>query len=110
MTLFQKILARQIPADIVYEDEWTFAFRDIHPQAPTHILVCPREPIAKLSASTEDQATILGRCLRTVAIVAESEGLSDYRVAINNGAAAGQTVFHLHLHLLGGRGFGWPPG
>ena len=110
MTLFEKIIARQIPAQIVYEDEHTFAFRDISPQAPTHVLVVPKKALAKLSEARDGDAELLGRCLLAANKVAELEGLTDFRVAINNGAGAGQSVFHLHLHVLGGRGFGWPPG
>lgn len=110
MTLFEKIIARQIPANIVYEDEWTLAFRDIAPQAPTHILVVPKEPIPALAEAEEAHTELLGRCLQTVRKVAAQEGLEHYRVVTNNGEAAGQSVFHLHFHLLAGRGFGWPPG
>jgi len=110
LTLFEKIAARQIPAKIVYETDDIIAFRDINPQAPTHLLVCPKLPLPKLSDATLDHAELLGKCLLAVAEVARREGLVDYRVAINNGAGAGQSVFHLHLHLLGGRSLGWPPG
>lgn len=110
MTLFEKIIARQIPASIVYEDEWTLAFRDIAPQAPTHVLVVPKKPIDRLSSATDEDTLLLGRCLTTVRKVAELEGLEHYRVVANNGEAAGQSVFHLHFHVLGGRGLGWPPG
>lgn len=109
-TLFQKIIAREIPADIVYEDEATLAFRDVQPQAPTHILVIPKKPLTRLSDAGADDAELLGRLLQTVNRVAASEGLADFRVVVNNGAGAGQSVFHLHLHLLGGRPFRWPPG
>ncbi len=110
MTLFEKIIARQIPASIVYEDEETLAFRDIEPQAPVHILVIPKRPIPQLSLAAPEDGVLLGRLLQTVQLVAKQEGLVDYRVNINNGAGAGQTVFHLHLHLLGGRPLSWPPG
>jgi len=110
MTLFEKIIARQIPAQIVYEDEETLAFRDIHPQAPVHILVIPKKPISQLSEATAQDGELLGKLLLTVNQVAHQENLKDYRVVINSGAGAGQTVFHLHLHLLGGRSLGWPPG
>ena len=115
-TLFEKIIARQIPADIVYEDAHAVAFRDIHPQAPVHILVVPRRPLTRLSEAdpggggSGGDAELLGRLLLAVNAVAAQERLTDYRVVINNGAGAGQTVFHLHLHLLGGRALGWPPG
>lgn len=110
MTLFEKIIARQIPANIVYEDDQSLAFRDIAPQAPTHILIIPKKPLPMLSESTEEDSALLGHLLRVVSKVAKQEGLVDYRVNINNGAGAGQTVFHLHIHLLGGRPFSWPPG
>ena len=110
-TLFEKIIAREIPADIVYEDSLAIAFRDINPQAPMHVLVCPKKPIVMIStAIAEDQAT-LGHLMLVAAKVAAAEGHGDaFRVAINNGAAVGQSVFHLHLHVLGGRRFAWPPG
>lgn len=110
MTLFEKIILRQIPANIVYEDAHAVAFRDIHPQAPTHILVVPRKALTKLSDASEEDSELLGRLLLAVNAVAKQEGLVDYRVVINNGAGAGQSVFHLHLHILGGRPLGWPPG
>ncbi len=109
-TLFSKIIQRQIPADIIYEDDQALAFRDINPQAPVHFLVIPKKPIAKLSdASDEDQA-LLGHLLLVANKVAAQEGLTDFRVNVNNGAGASQTVFHLHIHVLGGRPFSWPPG
>jgi len=110
MTLFEKIIAREIPAAIVYEDEHTVAFRDISPKAPVHILVVPRKAIPRLSQAESQDAELLGHCLNAVRIVAAQEGLSDYRVVINCGPQAGQTVYHLHLHLMGGREMGWPPG
>jgi len=110
VTLFEKLIAREIPADIVYEDEWAVAFRDIHPQAPVHLLVVPRAPIPRLSAATPEDVERLGRCLDAVRRAALQEGLSSYRVVTNDGPDAGQTVPHLHFHVLGGRGFGWPPG
>ncbi|MGB7085970.1 MAG: histidine triad nucleotide-binding protein [Phormidesmis sp.] len=109
-TIFSKIIRREIPADIVYEDDLCLAFRDITPQAPTHILVIPKKPIPKLAdAQTEDKA-LLGHLLFAVSAIARQEKLDGYRVVINTGEEAGQTVFHLHLHLLGGRALGWPPG
>lgn len=109
-TIFGKIINKEIPADIVYEDDRALAFRDVNPQAPTHILVIPKQPIAKLSDAGEDQADLLGHLLLVANKVATDAGLEDYRVAVNNGAGAGQSVFHLHLHVLGGRPFSWPPG
>ncbi len=110
MTLFEKIVARQIPADIVYEDDQTLAFRDIHPQAPVHVLVIPKAPLVQLSAATEADAALLGRLMLAVQRTAAALGLRDYRVVINNGAGAGPSVFHLHAHVLAGRPLSWPPG
>lgn len=109
-TLFTKIINREIPADIVYEDDLCLAFRDINPQAPTHILLIPKKPIPKLSDATPADHALLGHLLIKVEAVAEQLGLSGFRVVINNGEEAGQTVFHLHLHILGGRSMAWPPG
>ncbi len=109
-TLFTKIINREIPADIVYEDDLCLAFRDINPQAPTHVLLIPKKPIPKLSEATPDDHALLGHLLIKVGAVAEQLGLSGFRVVINNGEEAGQTVFHLHLHILGGRSMAWPPG
>lgn len=110
MTLFERIIAREIPADIVWEDDAVIAVRDLHPQAPVHVLVIPKKPIPRLGEATPDDAVLLGRCLLAVGEVARHLHLVDYRVVINNGAGAGQSVFHLHVHVLGGRTFGWPPG
>ena len=111
MTIFQKIIDRQIPADIVYEDEQCLAFRDIHPQAPTHILIIPRKPVPSLAqAAAEDQA-LLGHLLLVARDLAATLQLSDgYRTVMNCGRDGGQSVDHLHIHLLGGRPLGWPPG
>jgi len=111
MTLFEKIIAREIPADIIYEDDVCLAFRDISPQAPTHCLVVPKKPIPRVAEATgEDQAT-LGHLLLTAAKVAVQEDLgTGYRVVINNGPDGGETVPHLHAHVLGGRALEWPPG
>jgi len=95
---------------VVYEDDRAVAFRDIAPQAPTHVLVIPREPIARLSESGDEHAALLGHLLLVARAVAKQEGLSDFRLVVNDGAGAGQTVFHLHVHVLGGRPFRWPPG
>ena len=110
-TIFSKIIRREIPVDIVYEDDLALAFKDINPQAPVHILVIPKKPIVKLAdAEPQDQA-LLGHLLLTVQQVAAEAGLTNgYRVVINNGADGGQTVYHLHLHILGGRPMEWPPG
>lgn len=110
-TIFGKIIRREIPADIVYEDDLALAFRDVNPQAPTHILIIPKKPIVRLSESALEDTALMGHLLMTVKQVAEQENLSNgYRVVINNGADGGQTVDHLHLHLLGDRFMGWPPG
>ena len=109
-TIFSKIIERSIPADIIYEDELSLAFRDVNPQAPTHFLVIPKKPIEKLSDANEDDQGLLGHLLLVANKVAAQEGLSDFRLNVNNGAGASQTVFHLHIHVLGGRPFSWPPG
>jgi len=109
-TIFEKIIDREIPAKIVYEDDEACAFHDINPQAPVHILIVPKKPIATLADVAETDAAMVGRLVHRAARIAEQEGLKDYRFVVNNGAGAGQTVFHLHLHILGGRAFGWPPG
>jgi histidine triad (HIT) family protein len=110
-TLFGKIIRREIPADIVYEDDLCLAFRDINPQAPTHVLLIPKKEIDKLSnARGEDQA-LLGHLLLAAGKLAKQLGVSDaFRLVVNNGAQAGQSVFHLHLHILAGRKLDWPPG
>ena len=110
-TLFEKIINREIPADIVYEDELSLAFKDINPQAPVHILIIPKKPIKKLSdANIEDQA-LLGHLMLVAGKIAEQLNLDNtFRIIINNGAGAGQSVFHLHLHLMSGRPLSWPPG
>lgn len=110
-TLFEKIIDKELPATIVYEDEHCVAFRDINPGAPTHVLLVPRKPIAKLSDATPADQALLGHLMLAAAKVAAQLGVGDaFRLAINNGADAGQSVFHLHLHILGGRPFKWPPG
>ncbi|MBF2000834.1 MAG: histidine triad nucleotide-binding protein [Synechococcales cyanobacterium C42_A2020_086] len=110
-TLFSKIIRREIPADIVYEDNLCLAFRDINPQAPVHVLVIPKQPIAKLSDVESQDHALMGHLLLTVKRVADQLGLANgYRVVINTGPEGGQTVYHLHLHLLGGRQMTWPPG
>lgn len=109
-TIFGKIARGEVPADKVYEDDRCLAFRDVAPQAPTHILVIPRQPIPRLSQSGDGDEPLLGHLLRVAAKVAKDAGLADYRLVVNDGAGAGQTVFHLHLHVLGGRPMGWPPG
>ena len=114
MTLFEKIIAREIPADIIYEDEACIAINDIHPQAPVHVLVFPRRVIPRVGeAVPEDQAT-LGALLLAAGKIAQRLGVSStskgFRLVINHGRDAGETVPHLHVHLLAGRDLGWPPG
>jgi histidine triad (HIT) family protein len=110
-TLFQKIVDREIPAQIVYEDNQALAFRDIIPQAPVHILIIPKKPIPQIELATSEDEALLGHLLYVATQIAKKEGLNDgYRLVVNNGAQGGQTVFHLHIHLLGGRALGWPPG
>lgn len=110
-TIFAKIIDRELPADIVYEDDRALAFRDINPAAPVHVLVIPKKPIARLADATDDDADLLGHLTRVATKVAAQEGVGDaFRLVVNSGAGAGQTVFHLHLHVLGGRGLSWPPG
>ena len=110
-TIFSKIINREIPADIVYEDDHALAFRDINPQAPLHVLVIPKKPIDMLSSALAEDQEVLGYLMLTAAKVARQEGYGDaFRLVVNNGADAGQTVFHLHIHVLGGRSLSWPPG
>ena len=110
-TIFSKIIRKEIPADIVYEDDLALAFRDVQPQAPVHILVIPKQPIESIDRATDSDAALLGHLLLIVKRVAAQEGLvKGYRVVINTGEDGGQTVFHLHLHLLGQRSMTWPPG
>ena len=112
MTLFEKIIAGQIPADIVYEDDHCVAFRDINPQAPVHVLVVPRKPVVNVASADDDDTELLGHVLQAAKKVAQQEGIADsgYRLILNNGTHGGQTVFHLHCHVLGGRALSWPPG
>jgi len=111
-TLFEKIIAREIPADIVYEDDLVLAFRDIKPQAPVHALIVPRKPIPRLAEATPEDHRVIGHLLLKAAEVAAKLGLqqSGYRLVINNGPDGGESVPHLHCHILGGRHLAWPPG
>ena len=111
-TLFEKIIAREIPADIVYEDDQVIAFRDINPQAPTHVLLIPKKPIPRISEAKPEDHQVLGHLLLKAAEVAEKLGLKSggYRLVFNNGPDAGEAVPHLHCHILGGRKMNWPPG
>ena len=112
MTLFEKIIARQIPARIVYEDDSVLAFHDNNPQAPTHVLIVPKKPLPRLALATEEDGRVLGHLLLKAAHVAHELGIekSGYRLVINNGHDGGESVPHLHCHLLGGRALAWPPG
>ena len=110
--LFCRIVKGEVPSDAVFSDERSMAFRDINPQAPVHILVIPREHLDSLDEASHKDEALLGHLLRVAARVANEQGLSEsgYRTVINTGAGAGQSVFHLHVHVLGGRSLAWPPG
>lgn len=112
MTIFERIIAREVPAQIVYEDADVVAFRDADPKAPVHALIVPRRPIPRVGEATEGDAAVLGRLLLASRTVAERLGVLDsgYRLVINHGRDAGESVPHLHVHLLGGRHLAWPPG
>ena len=111
-TLFQKICDKEIPADIVHEDDLCVAFRDISPQAPVHILIVPRKHLPRIATATAEDAALIGHLLLTAANIARGEGIdgTGFRIAINNGPDGGESVPHLHVHLLGGRQLQWPPG
>ncbi len=111
-TIFSKIIAKQIPATIVYEDDRALAFRDISPKSPVHILVVPKKEIPRISEATAEDEALLGHLLTVAAAVAHKEGIGDsgYRLVINKGRDGGETVPHLHVHLMGGRPMKWPPG
>ena len=111
-TLFEKIIAREIPADIVYEDDRVLAFRDIQPAAPTHVLIIPKKPIPRIAEAKTDDENMLGYLVLKAAEVARQIGLgqSGFRLVFNNGPDAGEAVPHLHCHILGGRRLAWPPG
>ena len=109
-TIFGRILRGEIPCDQVYADAHCLAFRDVAPQAPVHILVIPREHLVNLAEAGEQHQALLGHLLLVAAQVARQEGLRGFRTVINSGAEAGQTVFHLHVHVIGGRPLAWPPG
>jgi histidine triad (HIT) family protein len=112
MTIFAKIIRREIPAQILYEDDRALAFADIAPTAPVHFLVIPKEPVVSLGAADLSHEALLGHLLLVAAQVARAQGIAEtgYRVVTNIGPDAGQSVFHLHLHVIGGRALGWPPG
>jgi histidine triad (HIT) family protein len=110
-SIFTKILDGEIPGDILFEDEVCFAIKDINPQAPIHILIIPKKHVEKVSDAESDDKEMLGHLLLVSKAIANEQGLDDnYRLIINNGAKAGQSVFHIHVHLLGGRSLNWPPG
>ena len=110
-TIFTKIINKEIPADIIYEDELALVFKDIQPQAPTHLLIIPKKPIPKLSDAIPEDQELLGHLMLVAGEVSRMLELDDtFRLVTNNGANAGQSVFHLHLHLLSGRPLNWPPG
>jgi histidine triad (HIT) family protein len=110
--LFCRMITKEIPADFVYQDDRAIVIRDINPQAPTHLLVIPVEHLESLDEASKKDEPLLGHLLRVAARVANDEGLAEsgYRTVINTGAGAGQSVFHLHVHVLGGRALSWPPG
>ena len=110
-TIFTKIINKEIPADIVYEDDLCLAFRDINPQAPVHILIIPKKPLSILNDAEAEDQQLLGHLMLAAVKVADKEGVADaFRLVLNNGAGAGQEIFHMHFHLLAGRPFSWPPG
>ena len=110
-TLFEKIISREIPADIIYEDDKCIVINDIAPQAPTHLLIIPKKVISMISKSDDNDVLVLGHLMIIAKKMASRIGLDDtFRLVVNNGAKAGQSVFHLHVHLLSGRIFSWPPG
>jgi histidine triad (HIT) family protein len=111
MTIFQKIVAREIPAKIVYEDDDVLAFHDVNPQAPVHVLIVPKKVIARLADASASDEALLGKLLMAAGKIAKDLGLTNgYRVVINNGPDAGESVPHLHVHVLGKRTLAWPPG
>ena len=112
MTIFQKIIDKEIPADIVYEDDEVLAFRDIQPQAPIHVLIIPRKPIVNISTATAEDSALLGKLMLVAAKIADTLGVTEsgYRLVTNINQHGGQSVYHLHIHLLAGRQLHWPPG
>jgi histidine triad (HIT) family protein len=110
-TIFTRIINKEIPADIVHEDNICLAFRDINPQAPVHILIIPKKPVTNLNEAESGDREMMGHLLLVAQKVAAEEGIADaYRLVLNNGEGAGQEIMHLHFHLLAGRAFSWPPG
>ena len=111
LTLFEKIINKEIPAEIIYEDDGSVVIEDINPQAPTHLLIIPKKVIPKLSDASNEDQEILGHLMLVAGKIADQLGLDEtFRLVVNNGAKAGQSVFHLHLHLISGRPLNWPPG
>ncbi len=111
LTLFEKIINKEIPAEIIYEDDFSIVIEDINPQAPTHLLIIPKKVIPKLSDASNEDQEILGHLMLVAGKIADQLGLDEtFRLVVNNGAKAGQSVFHLHLHLISGRPLNWPPG
>lgn len=111
MTIFTKIINKEIPADIVHEDDLCLAFHDVSPQAPVHVLLIPKKPLVSLDSIEEEDRALAGHLMMTVPKVAATLGLKDgYRTVINTGDLGGQSVFHLHIHILSGRALAWPPG
>lgn len=110
-TIFTKIINKEIAVDVVYEDDLVLAFKDINPQAPVYVLVIPKKPIDKISSLKPDDDELIGYLMRKSGEIARTDlKLDDFRLVINNGAGAGQSVFHIHVHILGGRPMRWPPG
>jgi len=110
-TIFGKIIRKEIPAEIVYEDEQSMAFKDVNPQAPTHLLVIPKDPLSMIQDATEEHEALLGHLMVVATKVAKMQGLENgYRLVVNNGPDGAQSVYHLHIHVLGGRQMSWPPG
>lgn len=110
-TIFSKIIAKEIPAEILYEDDLCLAFKDVVPQAPMHFLIIPKKPIVKVSEAEQVDQALLGHLLLKAGEIAADQGYADnFRLVVNNGEDAGQTVFHLHIHVLAGRELSWPPG
>ncbi len=110
-TIFKKIIDKEIPANIIYEDDLCLAFRDINPASPTHVLIIPKTTeIDRMANAKKEHQNLLGHLLLKANEIVKKEKLKDFRLVINNGESAGQTVFHLHIHILGGRPFHWPPG
>lgn len=109
-TIFTKIINKEIPTEILYEDEKCLAFKDINPQAPVHILLIPKKEIPSLASLKEEDKALMGHLMLKAVYIAKKQNLNGYRVVVNTNAEGGQTVYHLHIHILGGRNMNWPPG